>query len=103
MSEKLFPCKWCDAGDEPELLDEDGVKCSVSGKPGFWCHANSGEWWPCERKAAEEHAIAEAARDVLVIWDANEWAERAEGGELFEAIAHLRQTAEAAEQEASTE
>ncbi len=38
--------------------------------------------------------IATAARDVLTIWDANEWAERADGGELSEAIAALRQAAE---------
>ncbi len=94
-------CKSCSEGDEPVLLDVDGVLCSVSGEPGCWGHSYEDTWWPCQRKAAEEHAVVAAARDVLAIWDANEWAEVAEGGELSEAIATLRQAAKAAEQKAS--
>lgn len=57
MNEKPFPCQWCDAGDEPILLDEHGVKYSVSGKPGLWCHVADDGWWSCHRMGVEEHAI----------------------------------------------
>ena len=59
MADKLIPmpCTSCDEGNEPHLLDIDGVRCSVSGTPGCWGHAYEDDWWPCQRKAAEEHAI----------------------------------------------
>ncbi len=50
-------CKWCNEGNEPVVLDIDGVLSSVSGTPGCWGHNYEDTWWPCERKAAEEHAI----------------------------------------------
>ncbi len=56
MSNKVG-CKWCDKGDEPTVLDRDGVLSSISGQPGLWAHAYEDNWWPCQRKAAEEHAI----------------------------------------------
>lgn len=52
-------CKWCDAGDEPSVLDRDGVQVEISGQPGLWAHAHEDSWWPCQRKAAEEHAEIE--------------------------------------------
>ena len=54
-------CRWCEQGDKPTVLDIDGVLSSLSGKPGCWGHAHEDNWWPCQRKAAEEHAIVEAA------------------------------------------
>ena len=50
-------CKWCKEGNEPAVLDIDGVLSSVSGTPGCWGHSYEDDWWPCQRKAAEEHAI----------------------------------------------
>lgn len=55
-------CRWCDAGDEPTVLDRDGVSSSISGQPGVWAHAYEDSWWPCQRKAAEEHAEVERLR-----------------------------------------
>lgn len=52
-------CKSCDEGDEPNVLDIDGVRSSISGTPGCWAHAYEDDWWPCQRKAAEEHAIVD--------------------------------------------
>jgi len=43
------PCEWCDKGDLPHLLDQDGVRCSVSGDTGTYCHAYEDSWWQCER------------------------------------------------------
>ncbi len=63
MSE--FHCKWCDAGDEPSVLDRDGVQVDISGQPGLWAHAYEDSWWPCTRKAAEEHAEIERLRKQL--------------------------------------
>lgn len=42
-------CKWCEAGDTPKRLDEDGVRARFTGKPGTWCHAEGDSWWPCPR------------------------------------------------------
>ncbi len=58
-------CPGCIGGNEPVLLDEDGVLCSVSGNPGYWCHAYDGEWVPCDRKAVEEHAEIERLRKAI--------------------------------------
>lgn len=60
-------CKWCNEGNEAALLDINGVRCDVSGsEEGCWGHAyerrkgeNRGGWWPCQRKAAEEHALVD--------------------------------------------
>jgi hypothetical protein len=40
-------------------------------------------------------AIGSAASDLLATWDANEWAERAEGGELQKTVEALRKAVEA--------
>lgn len=68
---KPMSCRWCDEGDEPVLLDIDGVLSSVSGTPGCWGHSYEGNWWPCQRKAAEEHALLDqlpkTADDVPVV------------------------------------
>lgn len=53
-------------------------------------------WVPIEDEMKRLESIDTAARDVLTIWDANEWAERADGGELSEAIAALRQATQKA-------
>ncbi len=51
-------CKSCDKeGQDPQLLDIDGVLASVSGATDVcWGHSHEDDWWPCQRKAAEEHA-----------------------------------------------
>ena len=41
-------------------------------------------------RTARLEAIDSAAKELLAIWDANEWAERADGGELAEAVLNLR-------------
>ena len=62
MSE--FHCKWCST-DEPSVLDQDGVQVAISGQPGLWAHAYEDSWWPCTRKAAEEHAEIERLREIV--------------------------------------
>ena len=51
-------CKWCDEkGDEPTLLDIHGVRREVTDNIDVcWGHAREDNWWPCQRKACEEHA-----------------------------------------------
>lgn len=44
-------CKWCEAGDTPKRLDEDGVRARFTDKPGSWFHAEGDVWWPCPRLA----------------------------------------------------
>ncbi len=50
-------CKSCEEGDVPHVLDIDGLRAANTGKEGVWAHAYEDDWWPCQRKAAEEHAI----------------------------------------------
>ena len=40
-------------------------------------------------------SLASAAKDLLETWDANEWIERADGGELAETVEALRAAVEA--------
>jgi len=40
-------CKGCEEGMDLLMLDEDGVRCTESGKSGLPCHANDDTWWPC--------------------------------------------------------
>ncbi|MEE9185231.1 MAG: hypothetical protein V3U39_12270 [Acidimicrobiia bacterium] len=47
------------------MVDRDGVEASISGQPGCWAHACEDEWWPCQRKAAEEHAEIKRLREAL--------------------------------------
>lgn len=51
-------CPYCYQDSEPSLLNFDGVNSELPGDPVYWGHAYEGEndWWPCQRKAAEEHA-----------------------------------------------
>ncbi len=37
-------CLWCDNGDEPVRLDENGV----AAEDGTLSHTSSDSWWPCE-------------------------------------------------------
>lgn len=57
MSETKMPCKYCEDGDTPAVIDRDGVLSSLSGYSGCWAHSYEDDWWPCQRKAAEEHAV----------------------------------------------
>ncbi len=50
-------CKSCAEGNEPHVLDIDGLRSENTGKPGCWGHSYEDHWWPCQRKAAEEHAV----------------------------------------------
>lgn len=40
-------CSYCE-DSAPMILDEDGVKSSISGKPGRWAHANLEGHWGCD-------------------------------------------------------
>lgn len=40
-------CRACAQGQEPALLDDDGVIFGVSGEPGTWGHAVDDAWSPC--------------------------------------------------------
>jgi hypothetical protein len=42
-------CEDCARGDTPVLIDAEGVRCTVSGKPGVFCHVSDVYWWPCKR------------------------------------------------------
>jgi len=42
------PCPGCASGDVPVLLDMDGTKSSVSGRPGILGHGVGDRWWYCE-------------------------------------------------------
>lgn len=53
-------CSWCEQGDKPEYLDQDGVLVSLTGKPGYLCHAQDDFWWPCVPSIRQ---AALAARD----------------------------------------
>lgn len=54
-------CHSCDKGDEPAMLDDNGVLCTVSGRPGQLCHAADDMWWPCpEMPEAPNHDRFEA-------------------------------------------
>ena len=76
-------CLWCNRGEEPALLDVDGVRCDVSGNLGCWAHSHEDGWWPCARKAAEEHAKLDWLRAVCEI----------AAGDLDMVAARLRRTA----------
>lgn len=58
-------CEYCLLGDEPEVLDEDGVLSSITHKPGSWAHGVNDDWVLCWRKAAEEHAEVVRLRTAL--------------------------------------
>jgi hypothetical protein len=52
-------CPDCARGDKPMLLDRDGVKCSISGNEGTWCHAYDINWWPCTDKGGAPNGPGE--------------------------------------------
>jgi len=41
-------CRFCSDGDEPQLVDEDGVSVDISGNPGKLRHCYEDFWWACE-------------------------------------------------------
>lgn len=43
-------CEWCDNGDEAEMVDMNGVLCSLSGESGQLSHSYGDDWWPCQRR-----------------------------------------------------
>lgn len=45
----LLKCPGCDRGLPVLMLDDDGVRTDVSGRPGTPSHAVSDAWWPCPR------------------------------------------------------
>lgn len=42
-------CEWCEKGDKAEMLDINGVLCSLSGESGQLSHAYGDDWWACPR------------------------------------------------------
>lgn len=70
------PCKWCNDGDTPKLLDCDGTLITITGKPGVLCHAYDVYWWPCLRFGAElrtqpQPSLSDAIKEVEKMRD--EW------------------------------
>lgn len=56
-------CSWCERGDKPKHLDEDGVLTSITGKPGYLCHAQDDFWWPCVPSIRREAQAEQKKRD----------------------------------------
>jgi hypothetical protein len=46
-------CKGCESGP-PTMLDEDGVLCEKSGKPGRWSHGLGDGWSACTNPPTED-------------------------------------------------
>lgn len=40
-------CKWCADGNTPILVDQDGVNCLISKKPGRFNHCYEDMFWLC--------------------------------------------------------
>jgi hypothetical protein len=55
-------CKGCQRGLPVLMLDDDGVRVDVSGRPGKPSHAVEDSWWLCAAKASRADLIAENAR-----------------------------------------
>lgn len=51
-------CEQCDDEhfDDPALLNVHGMIAS-EGEPACWGHSYEDDWWPCPRKASEEHRL----------------------------------------------
>ncbi|MCK9463127.1 MAG: hypothetical protein M0R80_26185 [Proteobacteria bacterium] len=45
---KIPGCPGCERGEEPEIIDEDGVLSSLSGKPGKPGHGMGDYHWHCD-------------------------------------------------------
>jgi len=56
-------CSWCERGEKPKELDQDGVLTSITGKPGYLCHAQDDFWWPCVPSITQE-ATSNLIRDL---------------------------------------
>ena len=72
MNESMS-CEQCEDEHfgEPALLNIHGMLAS-EGEPACWGHSYEDDWWPCQKKAAEEHAMVgkllaacEAAEEAL--------------------------------------
>lgn len=63
-----MPCQYCDNEEEgpPALLNIHGMNRQLPGEAVCWGHSHEEDWWPCQRKAAEEHA---ALKRLLVASD----------------------------------
>lgn len=46
-------CEYC-KNQEPMLLDEDGIKTSISDKPGRWAHAYEDGHWACKKPPSND-------------------------------------------------
>jgi hypothetical protein len=49
-------------GNNPVLLDKDGVQSDISGEPGVWSHAYEEFYWPCPRR--QNMTITNSAANV---------------------------------------
>jgi hypothetical protein len=47
-------CEWCAGGDEPLMLDADGVEVGHSGKPGRLSHTWHDGFWRCRFAARSD-------------------------------------------------
>ena len=41
-------CEACEYGQMPMMLDEDGILCVISGKPGVLSHTSEDYFWRCK-------------------------------------------------------
>lgn len=65
-------CGWCSGRapgafgepSEAHVLDEDGCKSELSGRPGQWAHAYEDSWWPCDAA----HIRTLVASTLLAKW-----------------------------------
>jgi hypothetical protein len=61
-------CRSCAEGDKPDYLDEDGVKCSISGNEGSLCHAYDDSWWPCVNPDLRaKHVVDDELKDQAFV------------------------------------
>lgn len=91
-----MPCQLCDDDDwpDPTVLDINGILSSLSGEPGCWAHAYEDDWWPCQRKACEEHAEVERLRRALQYIVAVQVDPKGKRGKpLFQALMSCKQAA----------
>lgn len=62
-------CNLCEAGDVPQMMDEDGTFVHISGKPGVLSHASGDVFQPCAR-AEELTKPFPLGRDRIdALWD----------------------------------
>lgn len=57
-------CEHCEQGMKPEMIDEDGILCSITGKPGVLGHGYEDLFWPCPAKDDNAHSFESCVKDI---------------------------------------